>query len=331
MTVAVLVVAVAGMTPLSQVAGDVNVPSLGWIEPGHTFHYELTNGTHSQSFNATITEEWSDRVLFEFWSNVSGQPDTFEWIWVTTDGSRENLNYTNSSVTNWTYIWVNEDNVVSDSAHIGPEEYGELATTTDTVVFGDDAVEFTFDLENGWLEKVTETTSETTWKLRHTSTMDPDDIDDREKLINDHCDDTEWDNEELVAKWEDDTFDPKEYQSVGQLCWNNEPCGSEDVVLHTASRIRWYSVLNTDHGVAQKHVIDRTTDWNNDTETGILPDPEHVIQVDDAPASPVMWSEWSFSYLPDADTHDIGVETSTWGSGTRDETVTVQATETVCE
>lgn len=269
----IAVVTVVGLLPLGQVGGDIKVPDLSWIEPAHTSRYELTNGTESIAFNVTVTEETTDDALFEYWNNVSGERDTFEWAHL--NKTRENLNFTGT----YAFLFVNATDVESGDARIGGESYDRLSldTVAEEVVFGDDNVTFTYDLVNGWLKEADDARSDATWTLLSVDTVDPNTIDDTEALVDNFCNlytpPVNWDNIEIQK---DPSSDASGAQSIAQICWEDRDCDNQRYTRAAATQIQWYEVLLFDHNWRHRLFIEsETTDDINGSEEEIIPPLSH--------------------------------------------------------
>lgn len=156
-----LLVSAMSVLPGVQVEAALELPSLDWFEIGHNFHYRLYNSSISMAFNATITGIDGNELTWNFWDHRNGTDDRI--VIRGRNKSRENLNLTDV----YTFMWVNETNVNTESAVIGNTEYqiDLLESTDSTLVFENDNRTFRYNATSGWLKEADLRDRDLTWEL----------------------------------------------------------------------------------------------------------------------------------------------------------------------
>lgn len=232
-----LLVSAVNVLPGSQVDAAVQLPSLDWFEVGHTFEYRMYNDTFEWTFNATIKQIDGNQMLFDFWDVNDGTPET-----VHTRGrnkSRENLNFTDA----YTFMWVNETNVDTESAIIGRGSYdlNLLESTDTTLVFENENRTLEYNATKGWLELAVFHELDITWELRAARDAEaPANVDVDNPI---YCDERtrrgkgDWDNVKV------ETAESWPLGVLPQMCWDEgltTTCYPKAVMV---SRVEWVGWL----------------------------------------------------------------------------------------
>lgn len=234
----------------------LDLPSLGWIQEGKTFWYQVDDGNQTTEFNATITEVTTDHVKYEYWDVVNGSKQTFDVHW--TSQEREDVNHTDPQA--YTFQFVNETNVNElGYATIGVDryDYAEDLSTDEILVFIDGNETWKFDRDNGWLVEHHNSSLESTWSLvDHDVTLtDPETVD--PNLDQRYCDENDdlqqtddWENvrhNETDVNRDNLQQDPAELEMVGLTCWDKKADGDCTAKVVTAIKIQFVESIYWDH------------------------------------------------------------------------------------
>lgn len=243
-----LMVSTVTVGPAGLVEAPIQLPSLDWFDEGHTFRYELYNATFSATFNATIDEVDGNTVIFGFWDHHNGTDQVIESIWM--NKSREDLNHTDG----YTFMWVNQTNVDTDSALIGDGSYqlDLLASTEDTLVFENENRTFRYNASKGWLRKAILDDLDLTWKLRavdqiqdvptHSYVHEPKFCDNNNHFGQGGY---EW----VLLDWEPFGFDggpTNDMHAYANICGNGSG-GSCEIKVVAANQVDWWGWLYHGH------------------------------------------------------------------------------------
>lgn len=167
-TIAVLIGVIVVLGTVVQLRAEERTPDLNWLDDaqGRNFHYELSNATFSQEFNATVVSDTGNTQTFRFWVTQNGTDKTVRNLTMNT--TREVLNFTETM----TFMWINSTNVLDGEAKIGNFTYplDALASTASVTVFGDDNRTFKFNALKGWLIEANFRDLDLNWTMHSTST-----------------------------------------------------------------------------------------------------------------------------------------------------------------
>lgn len=237
----VLVTSGLSILPGSQVRGDLDLPTLDWFQEGHNFHYRLVNSSISMEFNATITAIDGNELTWNLWDTVNGTEDLIEIR--ARNKSRENLNLTDV----YTFMWVNETNVNTESAIIGGTEYqlNLLESTDSTLAFENDNRTFRYNATKGWLKEGVFRDLDLTWELLAVNEHPP--VDDNIPPETDWCEESETATERPQWGASDEEARHKPWRhSRAIVCYNaplvNDPADCEWKALAVSS-VEWAAWL----------------------------------------------------------------------------------------
>lgn len=312
-----------GLGPVG-VAGDpaLMLPTLDWFDEGHTFDYELTNGTAAYAFNATITDETAETITVAFWNEVDGADRIF--FTRSFNKSREDLNHTGNA---WTLLWVNETDVNTEAATIGTQSYSLdlLASGDGLLVFnsGESNLTWTFDASKGWLDQVEDSNSETYWHLIGTRTLSNDeveglrnmaDVDDRYcnppgKIVEDVVEDHEH-SEDLY-------YNHPGHEVIVQICiieTTASQCRAEAVAAAQFHWYKWFLDWTAFDLELDSDVLGREDPPSGGTTGGEIPELEQFKN------TTLVW-DWTLTFEPAwyQDGEGIGADSDAWAANFEDD------------
>lgn len=166
-TIALLLGVLVVTGPVLQVSAPEKTPDLSWLNgaEGRNFHYELSNATFSQEFNATVVHDDGNTQHFRMWVTQDGTDQLVRNMSV--NKTRDILNITGAM----TYMWINATNVLEGEVELGNTTYtlNALASDDTVTVFDNATQTFKFSTTNGWLLEADLGDLDLNWTMLDTS------------------------------------------------------------------------------------------------------------------------------------------------------------------